>query len=256
MRGKRKRGESKEKTGRNIARNSRDISVSRRTVGSTAFYLQLVSSLMTIADLRARARVTCTDIHVWLRAHTRPRYISHTFSRIQRLRIEGEKARNDEREREEKRRMERTNRERQRRWTRKDGEDLLKKKKKNSPFPYSRAESLPFQRRSTPRNECNVHPVHSRSPFSSLLFPFDPPPFSSLPSPPRIFIFIVGAVGRYVAYAHHAPTVPIPPISRLAAGHFGPCGGCAFIPRLCLPPHIGDLRLCGWRRMVACECAS
>lgn len=143
MRGKRKRGESKEKTGRNIARNSRDISVSRRTVGSTAFYLQLVSSLMTIADLRARARVTCTDIHVWLRAHTRPRYISHTFSRIQRLRIEGEKARNDEREREEKRRMERTNRERQRRWTRKDGEDLLKKKKKkivlsptHAPNPY------------------------------------------------------------------------------------------------------------------------
>lgn len=154
MRGKRKRGESKEKTGRNIARNSRDISVSRRTVGSTAFYLQLVSSLMTIADLRARARVTCTDIHVWLRAHTRPRYISHTFSRIQRLRIEGEKARNDEREREEKRRMERTNEgpgetatvdEKGRR------RSIKKKKKKNSPFPYSRAESLPLQRRSTLR---------------------------------------------------------------------------------------------------------
>lgn len=52
-------------------------------------------------------------------------------------------------------------------------------------------------------------------------------------------------VGRYVACAHHAPTVSIPPIGRLATGHFGPCGGCASIPRLCLPPHIGDLRCVG-----------
>lgn len=80
-----KRGEEKEKerkvrkkTGRNIARNSRYIYI-YITVGSTAFYLQLVSSLMTIADLRARSR----DMHRYIRLASCSRLPSfYTYPRI------------------------------------------------------------------------------------------------------------------------------------------------------------------------------
>lgn len=49
------------------------------TVGSTAFYLQLVSSLMTIADLRARSR----DMHRYIRLASCSRLPSfYTYPRI------------------------------------------------------------------------------------------------------------------------------------------------------------------------------
>lgn len=145
-------------------------------------------------------------------------------------------------------------RDRERRWAKKDGEDICKKK---SPFPYSRAESLPRQR--------DVRPLvtNATCTLRALALSFFLPPPASIPlgSPTTFHPYLATTdlyfyrrpVARYVACAHHAPTVSVPPIGRPATGHFGPCGGCASVPRPCLPPHIGDLAVVWVARMVACE---
>lgn len=76
-RGERERKESKEKNGKKYC-SKFEIYI-YITVGSTAFYLQLVSSLMTIADLRARSR----DMHRYIRLASCSRLPSfYTYPRI------------------------------------------------------------------------------------------------------------------------------------------------------------------------------
>lgn len=153
---KEKERKVRKKTGRNIARNSRYIYI-YITVGSTAFYLQLVSSLMTIADLRARSR----DMHRYIRLASCSRLPSfYTYPRIHAIHDtfradtyvltntdntpcrRGESAKRREIERERERVGEETDgrmRDRERRWAKKDGEDICKKKvlsPTRAPNPY------------------------------------------------------------------------------------------------------------------------
>lgn len=154
-RGERERKESKEKNGKKYC-SKFEIYI-YITVGSTAFYLQLVSSLMTIADLRARSR----DMHRYIRLASCSRLPSfYTYPRIHAIHDtfradtyvltntdntpcrRGESAKRREIERERERVGEETDgrmRDRERRWAKKDGEDICKKKvlsPTRAPNPY------------------------------------------------------------------------------------------------------------------------